>query len=121
MSKKLIILTVLFCIILTLICFNIFPVAAEETTSTPTTLVNPLGTTVKTVPALIQNIIKVMLGLIGALSLVMFIYGGFLMLTSQGKTEQIEKGKNTLVWAVLGIAAVFGSYTLLNFILTRLS
>ena len=46
----------------------------------------------------------------------MFIYGGLLMLTSAGKSGQIQKGQQTLVWASLGILVVFSSYAILRFV-----
>ena len=69
----------------------------------------------------IGQIIKTVLGLVGALALVMFIYGGFLWMTSGGKPEQVKKGQDTLVWAVLGLALIFFSYVLVNFIITKLT
>lgn len=75
---------------------------------------NPLGTS--NIPTLIGKIIKTFLGIIGTISLVMFIYGGLLMLTSAGKSGQIQKGQQTLVWASLGILVVFASYAILKFV-----
>jgi len=75
---------------------------------------NPLGTA--SIPAIIGKIIKTFLGIIGTISLVMFIYGGLLMLTSAGKSGQIHKGQQTLVWASLGILVVFSSYAILRFV-----
>ncbi|MCG2686654.1 pilin [Candidatus Parcubacteria bacterium] len=77
-------------------------------------LSNPLGT--KSIPVIIGNIIKTFLGIIGTISLVMFIYGGLLMLTSAGKPGQIQRGQQTLVWASLGILVVFTSYAILRFV-----
>ena len=53
---------------------------------------------------------KVVLGVIGSLVLLMFVYGGFIMLTSAGKPEQITKGKNILINSVIGLAIIFSSY-----------
>jgi hypothetical protein len=101
-------------------CLVIYPlfVLAEETSTQPekpVELPNPLGTT--DVTAIVARIIKVVLGFVGVLALVMFIYGGLMWMTSGGKEEQIRKGKDTLVWAVAGMALVFFSYSILNFIL----
>jgi len=72
------------------------------------------------IPDIIARIIKVVLGLIGVLALIMFIYGGITWMTSGGNVEAVKRGKNTLVWAVLGLAVVFFAYSLVNFILTRI-
>lgn len=82
---------------------------------TGTDLPNPIGTT--DLSTIVANIIKAVLGAVGVLALVMFIYGGLVWMTSGGKEEQIRKGKDTLVWAVAGLALVFFSYSILNFVL----
>lgn len=72
------------------------------------------------VPALAGNIIKTILGMVGVLALIMFIYGGILWMTSGGSAEKIKKGKDTIVWAVFGLAFIFFSYAILDFILKAL-
>ncbi|MFA5413568.1 MAG: pilin [Patescibacteria group bacterium] len=83
-------------------------------------LENPLGggTGITSVPRLIGNIIKTILTIVGALALAMFIYGGFTWMTSGGSSEKIQKGKNILMWAVIGLVVIFTSYTLVDFLLT---
>lgn len=66
---------------------------------------------------MIGTIIKAVLGVVGSLALVMFIYGGLLWMTAAGNTERVEKGKKTIVWAVLGLVVIFTSYALVKFIL----
>ena len=77
-------------------------------------LVNPIGAS--SVSEVIGKIIKIFLGIIGTISLIMFIYGGFLMLTSAGRAGQIKTGQQTLVWASIGILVVFTSYAMLKFV-----
>ncbi len=72
------------------------------------TLSNPLNTSDPT--KLIANVIKVFLGVVGAIALIFFIWGGFQMLTSGGNSERVSKGRDTLMWAALGLIIVFGSY-----------
>ncbi len=80
------------------------------------TLPNPLGGTTD-VRTIIARVINAALGISGSLALLMFIWGGMLWLTSGGSPERIQKGKNTIVWAVLGLVLIFGSYAILNFVL----
>ena len=82
-------------------------------------LTNPLGTT--DAPALIGTIIKSALGIVGSIALLMFIYGGFLWLTSAGSADKITKGKNVIVWAVIGLVVVFLSYTMVGFVIKSLT
>ncbi|MBL7053809.1 hypothetical protein ISS06_01220 [Patescibacteria group bacterium] len=78
-------------------------------------LTDPLGG--KEIPEIVNNIIKSVMGIIGVLALVMFIYGGLLWMTSGGNPEKIKKGRGAIVWAVLGMAFIFFSYAALAFIL----
>ncbi len=106
---------------------NCIPDPTSSTPSSTTTgapekveLENPLGggTGITSVPRLIGNIIKTILTIVGALALGMFVYGGFTWMTSGGSSEKIQKGKNILIWAVIGLVIIFTSYTLVDFLLT---
>ena len=85
----------------------------------PVKLDNPLGS-LSDPRIIVGQVIRVALGIIGSLALVLFIYGGMLWMTSSGNTEMITKGRNTLLWAVIGLLVVFGSYTIINFVLQNL-
>ena len=69
-----------------------------------------------TFPQVIGKVIKAFLGIVGTISLVMFVYGGITILTAAGRGPQITKGRNTLIWASLGIIIVFASYAILKFV-----
>lgn len=89
-----------------------------------TNLENPLminGVPVKDVPTLMGLIIKATLGLTGSVALLFFIYGGFLWLTAAGNPDKIKKGRGTLVWAAIGLAFIFLSYIIANFIIQALT
>jgi len=47
----------------------------------------------------------------------MFIWGGFQLLFSGGNPEKIQKGKDTLVWATLGLVIIFGSWAITSWII----
>lgn len=80
------------------------------------TLPNPLGGTTD-IRTIIGRVISAALGISGSIALLMFIWGGMLWLTSGGSPERIKKGKDAIVWAVLGLVLIFGSYAILNFVL----
>ncbi|PIY94418.1 MAG: hypothetical protein COY68_02560 [Candidatus Levybacteria bacterium CG_4_10_14_0_8_um_filter_35_23] len=49
------------------------------------------------------------LGLIGGVSLLYIIYGGYLILVSQGNPEKINNGKSYILYAIIGLLlAIFG-------------
>ncbi len=71
--------------------------------------------------AFLGRIIAALLGLVGAISLIMVIIGGFQWMTAGGNPEKIKQGKNTLIWAVLGIAVTLASYAILKFVFETLA
>ncbi len=75
-------------------------------------LVNPLGE--EDVRVIIGKVISAALSVVGTLALLMFVYGGVLWLTSRGDTKMVQKGKDTLMWATLGIVIIFASYVIVN-------
>lgn len=67
--------------------------------------------------SIIANVIKIFFGLAGSISLFMFVYGGFLWMTAAGNEDKVKSGKNTLLWASLGIVAMFLSYSAVSLVL----
>lgn len=111
----------IFSIIILLFCFlsSAQNVLAADTIS----LTNPLtdSSTSIDIPTLIGNIIHSVLGIVGSLALVMFIYGGLLWMTSAGKQEQVTKGRDAMLWAAIGIIIIFSAYALVNLVLTTIT
>jgi len=91
--------------------FFFLPVFAKEE------LPNPLGNV--TMITIIARVIKFVLGIVGVLALIMIIYGGILWMTSGGNVDQVKKGRNTLVWAILGLAIVFFAYSIVTFVIKK--
>jgi len=56
------------------------------------------------------------LGIVGTLTLVMFIYGGFMFLISAGSNEKVSQAKKIIVAAVVGLIIVFASWLIINFV-----
>jgi len=74
---------------------------------------NPLGA-INSPELLAGKIIKSVLGLIGIISLLYFITGGFMWMTAGGNSEKVKKGRDTLIWATLGLLVIFSSYTVVR-------
>lgn len=83
-------------------------------------LVNPLGETYDP-RVILGNIISGVLGLIGSVALILFVYGGILLMLSQGDTGKVKKGKDTMLWAAIGLAVVFSSYAITKFVIDKLT
>jgi hypothetical protein len=59
---------------------------------------------------IMAKVINLVLGVTGSLALASFTFGGILMVTAQGKDEQISKGKNILYWSIMALAIIAASY-----------
>ena len=115
MKFKIFIFFSIFFLIFNLQCLN----AAPPVTSDTVELKNPLtGTTDATTPnQLIGQIINGALGIVGSLALVMFIYGGFTWMLAAGSSEKVQKGKDILIWATLGLVVIFSAYAIVKFVI----
>lgn len=89
--------------------------AQEKAVSIP----KPLGDV--TVQQAVGGFINNLLGFVGVIALVMFVYGGFRYMTAGGSEEAVTKAKKTIVWATLGLVAVFGAYAMVNFVISGLN
>ncbi|OGY90313.1 MAG: hypothetical protein A3B30_01995 [Candidatus Komeilibacteria bacterium RIFCSPLOWO2_01_FULL_52_15] len=97
------------------LCFVLVPAYTQAAVS----VVNPINA--DDLPSLVNSIVRAILGVVGAITLFMFVYGGTLWMTSAGNTNRIERGKDTLIWATIGLVIIFASYAILSFIFGALS
>ncbi len=74
--------------------------------------------TVSVFVVLLINIANYLFSIVGALALLFFIYGGFTLILSRGATDQVKKGKDIMVAAIVGLVIVFGAYVLVRFLST---
>lgn len=84
-----------------------------------TTLCNPLGNA--SVYTIIGRLISVVLGLVGSIALLMFIYGGVVWMTSAGAADRVKKGREAILWSVIGMAVIFASYGLTTFLINNIT
>jgi len=77
---------------------------------------NPLGA-IAGPQELYGRLLRFLLGFVGAGALTFFIIGGVILLMSQGNPEKVKMGKDTLVWAIIGMFVAFTSYIILRFVL----
>jgi len=83
-------------------------------------LSNPLGN-INSPQALMGKIINSVLGIVGSLALLFFVYGGLIWMTSSGSPEKVKQGRDTLVWATIGLVVIFAAYALTRFVLSAVA
>ncbi|MBP9828204.1 hypothetical protein KBC55_03550 [Patescibacteria group bacterium] len=67
---------------------------------------------------LFVNVSILILGISGSIVLLMFVWGGLQWILSQGNPSMIESGKNTMINAAIGLAIIFGSYAMINILIS---
>jgi len=71
-------------------------------------------------PSLIKTIINTLLFIVGALSVVMIIWGGIRYTTSAGNATSVTSAKNTIIYAVVGVVVSFLAYAIVNWVVNLL-
>lgn len=83
-------------------------------------LENPLGKEMNSPQLLIGRVINAVLGIVGSIALVMFIYGGLTWMISGGSAEKVKKGRDIIVWSAVGLIVIFISYGLVRFLILNI-
>lgn len=71
-------------------------------------------------PRLIGRIISTALSLVGTLFLVLMIYGGFLWMTARGDQKNVQKARDLISSAIIGLIIVASAYAITTFLISRL-
>lgn len=75
-------------------------------------LVTDLGTIPCSPTGFAQTIYTVGLMFIGAVALLFIVYGGYLILTSQGSPDAVAKGRSYITYAIIGVVLAISGYAL---------
>lgn len=67
----------------------------------------------------VQQVINVLLFLIGAISVIMIVIGGIKYTLSNGDSSQITSAKNTILYAVIGLVVALLAYAIVNFVVVQ--
>ena len=85
------------------------------TSSAQAAIINPLPD--DNIGDLFLRIVRAFIGLIGVVATVYFIYGGMVLMTSAGNSEKVQKGKNVIVYAIVGMVLTFTSWQIMMFVI----
>lgn len=65
----------------------------------------------------VSMLINVFASVMGFLAIGMIIYGGFMLLTAQGDPARIKRGKDVVLYSVIGLILVVLAYAIVNFVM----
>lgn len=73
-----------------------------------------------TIDSTINAVINILSVLVGIISVIMIIVGGFKYVTSGGDSGNVSSAKNTIIYALIGVVVVALSQTLVKFVLQKI-
>ncbi|MBR5027020.1 hypothetical protein IKX64_00260 [Candidatus Saccharibacteria bacterium] len=69
---------------------------------------------------IIINVINAILGVVGLVAVVMVILGGISYMTSAGDSSKVKKGKDTILYGVIGLIIVGLAFAIVNFVIANI-
>lgn len=67
------------------------------------------------------TVVNVMLFIIGAIAVIMLIYGGIRYTTSGGNANNVTAAKNTIIYAVIGLIVAIFAFAIVNWVVSEAS
>lgn len=92
---------------------------ATESSSSTTSLCSSTGVSNDNVGHAAKEIVTLFSIIVGVVSIIMIIYGGFRYITSGGDSGRIGNAKNTLIYAVVGLVIVALAQLIVHFVLSQ--
>jgi hypothetical protein len=62
----------------------------------------------------VGNVIRIALSVVGLLFFILIFYGGYIWMTARGEEAQVNKGKKSVIAAIIGLVIVLLSYAITN-------
>ncbi|OGL64425.1 hypothetical protein A3B21_05040 [Candidatus Uhrbacteria bacterium RIFCSPLOWO2_01_FULL_47_24] len=78
------------------------------------------GATARQPAEVAGELVGYLLSFVGVIFFALAIYGGIIWMTARGNEEKVKKAQELIKDATIGLIVVFLSYTITNFIVTRL-
>lgn len=67
--------------------------------------------------SIFTTIVNILLFIIGAISVIMLIFGGIRYTTSGGDSGAVTSAKNTIMYAIIGLVVAFLAFAVVNWVL----
>ena len=68
----------------------------------------------------IKNVTNTMFFIIGAVSVIMLIYGGIRYTTSGGNANSVTAAKNTIMYSIIGLVVAILAFAVVNFVVKQM-
>ena len=74
------------------------------------------GMSTKDIPEVIADIIKVVMGILGAVAVLLIVVAGIMYMTSGGDEGRVEKAKNWIIYAIVGLVVAILGYAIVSLV-----
>ena len=79
--------------------------------------VNPGGAATTDLNTMIKSVLNWVFGIIGIVAVIMIIIGGFNMMISSGDPGKVKKGKDTILYGIIGLVISILAFAIVNFVI----
>jgi hypothetical protein len=93
---------------------NIFAAAADNAQSGVNSINSGNNTSLEDS---VKNIINTVIFAIGIIAVIVIILGGVSYATSQGDPAKVKKGKDTILYGIIGLVVALLAFAIVNFVL----
>lgn len=69
--------------------------------------------------SLVKKFVNIFLFAVGALSVIMLIWGGIRYTTSAGDSNKVTAAKNTVLYAIVGLVVAILAYAIVNMVIDK--
>jgi Type IV secretion system pilin len=76
--------------------------------------------TTPSLPGFFHAIANALILVVGAVSVLMVIWGGLKYVVSMGHPKRVESARNTILYAIVGVVVAACSYAIVNFVVGSL-
>ena len=66
-----------------------------------------------------KNVVNILLFIIGAVSVIMLIYGGIRYTTSGGNANSVTAAKNTIMYSIIGLVVAILAFAVVQFVVNQ--
>lgn len=98
-----------------------FAHAAPDLTSNLVSVNSDAGLGSSELTATIGLLIQALLSILGVIFLLLIIYAGFMWMTAAGESKKVDKSKDILITAVVGLVILLSAYAISNFVIGQLA
>lgn len=72
-------------------------------------------------PGAIGSVIKIILSFLGVFFLILMIYGGYIWMMARGNDQEVQKAKNIIINALIGLVVILSAYAITYTLMARVN